>query len=68
MKFDVRLKFVSLSLLISMCEENLYVKMEKLEAQIFRYTIKDRGLKLCPDAGFHIYEQNFKRWYSKRQK
>ena len=46
MKFDgVRHKFV-LSLLISMCKENLYAKMEKLEAQICRFI--RQGLKVMP--------------------
>ena len=39
----LRLKFVKLSLLISMCKENVNAKMEKLEAQICRCT------KLCPE-------------------
>ena len=47
MKFDdVRFKFVSLSLLISICKENVYAKMEKLEAQIYRCT--RQGLKVMP--------------------
>ena len=39
----LRLKFVKLSLLISMRKENRYAKMEKLEAQICT------RLKLCPE-------------------
>ena len=42
MKFDVvRLKFVKLSFLISICKENLYAKMKKLEAQVCRCTRED---------------------------
>ena len=47
MKFDVvRLKFVKLSLLISMYKEKLYPKMEKLEVQISR--CRRQGLTVMP--------------------
>ena len=32
----------------SMCKENVYAKMEKLEVQICRLHVQDRALKLCP--------------------
>ena len=35
-KWEASLKFVKKSLLISMCKENLYTKLEKLEAYIHR--------------------------------
>ena len=38
MKFDVKTQICWLTMLISMCKENLYAKMEKLEAQICRCT------------------------------
>ena len=55
MKFDaVRFKFVKLFLLISMCKENLYAKLEKLEAQIC-LGVQDRALKLHPAYYSQIY-------------
>ena len=34
-----------------MCKENLYAKMDKLEAQLCSLGVQDRALKLCPDVG-----------------
>ena len=60
-KFDVRLKFVKLSLLISMCKENLCAKMEKLEAQICRCA--RQGLKVMP-CPVHAPRQSFSTGFS----
>ena len=47
MKYDVvKAQTCELFLLLNMCEENLYAKMEKLEAQICRCT--RQGRKVMP--------------------
>ena len=58
-----------LSLLISICKENLYVKMEKLEVQICRCT--RQGLNVMPCSPGHIVQRMYRRcnlppdrWYS----
>ena len=66
MKFDVvKTQICWLFLLISMCKENLYAKMQKLEAQMCRCTREGLKVRPCKEINLKanpLFESTMEAW------